>query len=644
MPPAPSWPLPACWLLALAVPALAAAPAERLVGVDDTFRIAPGETVHYADLLERGAILGRTGRILVSLHEYPPTGSTGQPPAAPWSAGRVTTVLRGGLIRVTPGPGEDDLALARRLDALPGVEFAVPDLLLPLTTSEAPSDPFYMDQWHLENTGQTGIADTDIDAALAWQFATGTGQTIAIIDTGTQPDHPDLRVTLGYDYVDHDADSTPDYGDSSGGPHGTGTAGIAAASGNNGIGVAGVAFDADIYAIRLIGGSTSTEDVYNAFVEAVDAGAGVLSNSWGYGSCDAVAASSVFTKMFRYAEKQGRDGLGSVVVFAAGNDGCDLADNGMLNMEYPVTVAALESNDVRSSYSDFGDAVDIAAPTSLLTTDWTTGGYGSYNGDDGYYPYFSGTSGATPVVAGVFALMFEANPRLTAADAREVLCQTGVKVDLDSVTYDAEGRNPYYGCGRVNAGAAVAAVVNAAPETPTVPADETVAPGPANLTWTAAGDPDGDALSYVVRWSVEGPTPTAAEGWPQVAADSGGDSATDSATGADTADDTGGPTDSGGDPAPGVETSGESTVTGVFFRPPASFVDGDVLTWTVASLDAWGEGAPSATVTVTVAEPEVAADDPVGEKQAGCSTSGAAGSLGLAMAGLLALSTGRRSR
>ena len=666
MVPSLSWAVPACWLLTIAFPAFAAAPPLAPAGgPDDSFRIAPGQTERYADLLLRGEILGRTGRVLVGLtDEGAPPVERGAVAAPLWSAGLVTTVLPGGLIRVTPAPGTDDLALARRLDALPGVEFAVPDLLLPLRTFETPSDLLYPDQWHLENTGQSGVVDTDIDAALAWQFATGAGQIIAIIDTGTQPDHPDLRVTLGYDYVDHDTDSTPDYADPYGGPHGTGTAGIAAATGNNGVGVAGVAFDAEIYAIRLIGGSTSSEDLYNAFVEAVDSGAGVLSNSWGYGSCDPVSASTVFTKMFRYAENHGRGELGSVVVFAAGNDGCDIADNGMLNMEYPVTVAAMESTDVRSYYSDFGDAVDIAAPTSILTTDWTSGGYGSYNGDDGYYGYFAGTSGATPVVAGVFALMFEANPRLTAADAREILCQTGVKVDLANVTYDAEGRNPYYGCGRVNAGAAVAAVANGAPETPTVPADETVPPGPANLTWVEAVDPDGDALSYVVRWSVAGPTPNAADGWPDVAVDSGsdradsgssGDSAAsrDSESGADTGADSGGSADSGADsgadPTPVAQTSGESTVTGLYFRPPVSLVEGNVLAWTVASLDAWGEGAQSAAVTLTVVAPEVPPDAPPETdddasdgKPGGCSSSGAPESLVLALTGLLALYAGRR--
>lgn len=601
---------------------------------DDSFQIAPGHTVHYADLVEDNQVIGRTGRVLVALdHDDDP--SVAATLRARWPGVGIIP-LPGGLLRVAPPAGLDDLALARAIDPLPGVEFAIPDLVVPLSATRVPTDPYYDGQWHLENTGQSGTEDVDIDASLAWDFATGAGQLIAIIDTGTQPDHPDLRVTMGYDYVSHDDDSTPDYSDSSGGPHGTGTAGIAAASGDNGIGVAGVAFDADIYAVRLIGGSTSYEDVYDAFVESVDAGASVLSNSWGYGTCDPVSASTVYTRMYRYAENKGRGGLGSIVVFAAGNEGCDISENGLLAYDTPVVVAALESNDVRSSYSSYGDPVDIAAPTNILTTDWTSGGYGSYEDDDGYYAYFSGTSGATPVVAGVFALMFEANPRLTAADARDVLCQTAVKVDLGDVSYDSDGRHPYYGCGRVNAGAAVAAVVNAAPGVPVVTDASTVLPGLAHLAWTAATDPDGDALTYVVRWSVEGPTPEPGVGWP---ADTGSDDAggTDTAGGSDTSDTSDTEptqTDTGSDATP---TSGEVHVTGELYIPPATFVDGDVVTYTVAALDTWGEGPESAAGTITVAaadEPvDTGGDPPPTEEKGGCTSAPTAPT---ALVGLLA--------
>jgi len=521
------------------------------------FRIAPGLTVRYADLLTQGSIRGRTGRVLVAFSDT--AGAFDRARALGVAGVASMTALPGGLWRVVPQSGVDDLELARRLDGLPGVDFAMPDLILPLSPFSLPNDPFLAAEWHLENTGDNGrVFDADIDATQAWTYGTGVGQIISIIDTGVQLDHPDLHVISGHDYIGRDEDSSPDYAEPSGGPHGTGTAGIAAAVGNNAYGVAGVAFDAEVYAVRLIGGATSTEDVYEAFVESVDAGASVLSNSWGYQGCGEIPASNVFSRMFRYAENNGRGGLGSVVVFAAGNDGCDIVANGMLAMETPIVVAAVESSDVRASYSNYGDSVDIAAPTALLTTDWTSGGYGSYSGDDAFADGFSGTSGATPVVAGVVALMFEANPRITAEQVREVLCETAVRIDLEHVDYDADGRTPYYGCGRIDAGAAVAAVANSEPSAPqiTSAAEQTV--GSVWLTWEPAIDPDADDLSYRVTITSTGSTDTA-----------------------------------------GASEVVELNTDRPFLKLDNAVAD-EVYTWTVAAVDPWGSGLESAAETLTV--------------------------------------------
>jgi hypothetical protein len=524
---------------------------------DDHFRIAPGLTVHYGELVARGAILGRSGRVLLAFTDR--AGAFEAARVAGTAGVATLTELRGGLWRVVPQSGVDDIELARRLDRLPGVDFAMPDLILPLSPFSLPNDPFLAAEWHLENVGDNGrVADSDIDATQAWTYGTGVGQIIAIIDTGVQLDHPDLNVVSGHDYIGRDDDSSPDYAEPSGGPHGTGTAGIAAAIGNNNYGVAGVAFDAQIYAVRLIGGSTSTEDVYDAFVESVDAGASVLSNSWGYQGCGEIPASNVFSRMFRYAENNGRGGLGSVVVFASGNDGCDVVANGMLAMETPIVVAAVESSDVRASYSNYGDSVDIAAPTALLTTDWTSGGYGSYAGDDAFADGFSGTSGATPVVAGVVALMFEANPRITAEQVREVLCETAVRIDLEHVDYDAEGRTPYYGCGRIDAGAAVTAVANTEPDAPQITSAGEQIEGSVWLTWDPAFDADADNLSYRVTVTVTG----------------------------------------------GTDTAGEADVTEYTNNQPFLKLDDavadDVLSWTVAAVDPWGAGPESAPAMLTV--------------------------------------------
>ena len=453
-------------------------------------RFYPGSGDDLVDLASLPGARGRTGELIVRgdarvLQAIPGVIATRPGPLGTW------------VVRVTG----DDLALARKLHSVAGIAWAIPNVIVDLAPAATPNDPWVKDEWHLENTGQGGrIVDVDIDAELAWSFTDGAGQRIAILDSGVQLDHPDLSVVPGHDYLDDDDDPSPGGGDAA--PHGTGASGVAAATGDNGLGVAGVAWGAEIYAIRLIGGPSTYEDVADAFEEAVDAGATVLSNSWGYFGCERIPSLAVYNEMFDYAEQNGRGGLGAAVVFAAGNDACDLSDNGMLGFESVITVAAVEWNDKRAWYSNYGEHVDIAAPTALLTTDLTPGGYGSYGENDAFADGYSGTSAATPVVAGVMALMFASNARLTAADAREVLCETAVRNDDALADYDATGWSPWYGCGRVDAGAAVSTVQNLGPPTPPVTfgAPTSTYDSRALLTWGAASDPDGDVLRYEVEW------------------------------------------------------------------------------------------------------------------------------------------------
>ena len=419
-------------------------------------------------------------------------------------------VLRGDghVVRVHTRPGVDEIALSRTLHERDDVVWSHPDFAMELVAHSLPNDPFVRDQWHLSNIGQRGwTPGVDINAELAWTKTTGKGGLVAVIDTGVQSTHPDLSVRLGYDYVDGDDDSNPVVS-VDGSPHGTAVAGTAAAIGNNGIGVAGVAYGSTIYAIRLIGGRTSLGDFYNAFVEAVDAGAWVLSNSWGYGEkCDDVPDFAEYGEAMAYAETMGRGGLGSVVVFAAGNGNCDIGKNKLLAQPEMVVVAATNGDDRREGYSSFGAWVDVAAPSgTILTTDLLgKDGYGSWDGDPDYSGYFSGTSAATPIVSGTFLLMFAANPRLTAAQARRVLCDTAAKIDLDNGKYDAKGWSPYYGCGRVDAGAAVMAVANSVPGAPLIVAPlKSAWAERVVLEWQPAADADGDWLTYRVTWRVDG--------------------------------------------------------------------------------------------------------------------------------------------
>ena len=427
------------------------------------------------------------------------------------------------LLAVDLGATADDFAVSRTLRALPGVEFAHPDLARELQPHALPDDPYVDEQWHLENLGQSGGAvDADIDADLAWTIATGAGVMVSVVDTGVEPLHPDLRVTCGYNYVEDTEDCHP----ADNNAHGTAAAGVIGAIGNNGIGVAGVAYDADIFGVRLLGGSTSDSDMYDAFRSSVDAGAAVINNSWGYGTgCAAYALTGTMRRAFLYTEENGRDGLGTVVVFSAGNSDCDMSPDGIAAWPTTVSVAALDRFDRKESYSNYGRGMDVGGSSGgLLTTDITGDpGYGNFEGDPDYAPHFSGTSAAAPVVSGVLALMFEANPDLTAEDARTMLRATSDKVHPEHAEYDDSGWSPVYGYGRVNAAAAVMAVANERPDAPQ-------AIGPAGdpyedrviLQWGAPIDPDGDALTYTVQWTA----------WPPATDDSGdtGEDAPESVT------------------------------------------------------------------------------------------------------------------
>ena len=463
----------------------------------------PGSGPELATIAEDSTVSGvpvrRTGYLLARVDD--PKALQAEPAIA-----HVEVLAGDGhVVRIRPAPGVDEVALSRTLHERPDVTWAHPNLAMQLFPRDLPDDPFVASQWHLQNTGQSGWTENvDINAELAWTISTGAGGLISIIDSGVQTDHPDLRVTSGWDYIDDDADSNPDF-EAGEGPHGTAAAGLAAAAGNNALGVAGVAYDADIYAIRLIGGDTDMDDIYESFVESVDAGAWVLSNSWGFGDdCPEIPEYSVFEDAMVYAEEVGRGGLGSAIVLSAGNGNCDISDDGFQAQPQAISVAAIDGNDDREWYSSFGDHVDVSAPSGgVLTTDLTgDDGYGSWEGDNDYSGGFSGTSASAPIVSGVLAVMFGANDRLTAAQAREVLCETSTRMDIENGDYDDEGWSMYYGCGRVGAGAAVMAVANEAPPgqptglTPTADAwlERVV------LQWDPAQDVDGDWLTYTVTW------------------------------------------------------------------------------------------------------------------------------------------------
>jgi subtilisin family serine protease len=336
-----------------------------------------------------------------------------------------------------------------------------------------PDDPLFARQWHLENTGQGGtVVDADVDATEAWRYTRGSpGIVIAVLDDGVQLDHPDLAANIAQPGADFTvlpprADASPR---SAADRHGTSVAGIVAARGDNSLGVAGICPLCTILPVRVHGASNA--GMAAAFRYAVEQGADVITNSWGYplSEIDAAVVDAIDA-----AALTGRGGLGTLVVFGMTNDvvdNCDGSSTDVSALDRVVAVGVSDHND-RIGGSGYGDCMDLVAPAKpmrrdtigIATTD-RTGIDGHAPGD--YHLRFGGTSAAAPLVAGIAGLLYSLNPELTRADVERILKHTADKIDVEAAAYDAAGFSRRAGHGRVNAARALtpqAAIRVAPPE------------------------------------------------------------------------------------------------------------------------------------------------------------------------------------
>lgn len=315
-------------------------------------------------------------------------------------------------VHVVELPEEANLAaVTEALGRHPHVKFAEPDARL--EPALVVNDPQFASQWHLPKIG----------APAAWDRATGTGVTIAILDTGVDTNHPDLapRTVPGWNTYDNSTNTADVLG------HGTMVAGTAVAAGNNSLGVASVAFGARLMPIRVTdaSGYAYYSTIANGLTWAADRGARVANISFQGPSASATVVSAA-----QYMRSKG-----GVVVNGAGNSG---VQESYPATDYMTLVAGTDSANNVTSFSSFGSFVDVAAPaTSILTTS-RGGGYGSG----------TGTSFSGPVVAGVYALMLAANPNLTPSQLDNILFTT----TTDLLT---AGKDIKSGWGLVNASAAV---------------------------------------------------------------------------------------------------------------------------------------------------------------------------------------------
>ena len=413
----------------------------------------------------------KPGEVLVKFREEAPARSVDSLRTR-FEATRLAT-LEGVDVQVWQVPEGRELDITEQLKAEPAIEYAQPNYVY--YALGIPNDPGFSQQWGL----------TKVRAPQAWDVTKGSDAvTIAIVDSGIDLGHPDLagKIVAGWDYVD--SDSVPQ--DENG--HGTHVAGIAAAMTNNGVGVAGMSWNAKIMPVRVLNryGQGYTDQIAAGILWAAQHGAKVINLSLGGVSYDATMQDAINQAY----------NAGCLVVAAMGNcrTGCEIGSITYINPTmYPaadlhvMAVAATGPSDGYAFYSQYGSHCDIAAPGGDMYTYHDPDGIYStmptydvdLTTDDYFYKHYDflhGTSQATPFVAGLAALVWATNPSLSPDQVQGIIQDTAV--DLGSTGWD-----PTFGWGRIDA---LAAVSPYGP--PAAPVIESI------------DNPDGDG-SYQVNWN-----------------------------------------------------------------------------------------------------------------------------------------------
>jgi thermitase len=352
-----------------------------------------------------------------------------------------------GLVAIEDEDGLDAETVAREYSSLPDVEYADPNYEVQAdqglsgdSKQKHANDPMFTNQWSLENTGQDGgKSGADIKVLRAWFKTTGSSKVVvAVLDSGVDYTHFDLMNNIwlrpadmspysddelgefndlhGFNATDRWADPMDDNG------HGTHCAGIIGAEGDNGKGIAGINWNVEIMPLKFLSstGSGTTKDAIEAINYVIDrknkgVNVRIISASWG---------STQKSRALRDAIKKAGD-EGILFVAAAGNNGDDSDKRphfpaGYYDLPNVVSVAALDRNDQLASFSNYGaKSVQIAAPGKEILSTWL---------NNEFY-VASGTSMATPEVAGVAALILSINPKMSVKELRDKLFSSVDKLD-----------------------------------------------------------------------------------------------------------------------------------------------------------------------------------------------------------------------
>lgn len=334
--------------------------------------------------------------------------------------------------------GEDSVEIANRMMETNYFSNAYPAFEIEKSISY---DPSVLEQWGLYNSE---FEDIDISASEAWNYATGLGVTVAVIDSGVELTHEDLAENL-LDSYDAATNTSPSSIYPPWDIHGTHCAGIIGSIRNNDIGIAGVAPDVQLMSISAdFDAPDISAQLANGIIWASENGADILSCSWNSNS----KSNPIIEQAIDKAIINGRNGNGCIMVFSAGN--------GLGSVKFPLNyrneiigVGNVERSGIWNFFSCTGEGLFICAPgTNILST----------IPNNSYYE-LTGTSMACPHVSGTIALMLERNPALSISQIQEILATTTKKVGhLPYSDVKSYGKwNEYYGYGLIDAAKAVKA-------------------------------------------------------------------------------------------------------------------------------------------------------------------------------------------